>query len=55
MKFGDASWRMNFSIFNKGEQNFFFILIFLLHRSSIPMEWNYNAFNSQVIDTYSKI
>ena len=55
MKFGDVSWRMNFSIFNKGEQKSFFIFIFLLRRSAIPMEWNYNAFNSQVIDTYSKI
>ena len=55
MKFDDVSWRMNFSIFNKGEQKSFFIFIFLLRRSAIPMEWNYNLFNSQVIDTYSKI
>ena len=45
MKFCHISWRMNFSIFNKGEQFFFF----WLYRSSIPIEWNYNACNSQVI------
>ena len=38
MKFCNVSWRMNFSIFNKGEQ--FFFLFFFFRPIGVQYQWN---------------